>query len=49
MELNMGSTVGGGDNAMLNRAMLAHPALAEFVHAHSLSYVDTMAEQVATP
>ena len=30
MEINMGSTTGGGDNAMLNRAMLAHPALAEF-------------------
>jgi hypothetical protein len=48
MELNMGSTTGGGDNAMLNRAMLAQPALAEFVRAHSLSYVDTMAEQVKT-
>src|SRR5579863_3532109 len=48
MELNMGSTTGGGDNAMLNRAMLAHPVLAEFVRAHSLSYVDTMAEQVKT-
>lgn len=48
LELNMGSAVAGGDNAMLNRAMLAHPALAEFVRAHSLSCVDTMAEQVAT-
>jgi hypothetical protein len=43
MELNVGSTVGGGDNAMLNRAMLAHPFLAEFVRAHSLGYVDTLA------
>ena len=27
MELNIGSTVGGGDNAMVNRAFLAHPAI----------------------
>jgi hypothetical protein len=44
MELNMGSTVGGLDNAMLNRAFLTHPAVAEFVAANGLSYVDTMAE-----
>jgi hypothetical protein len=42
MEVNMGSTVGGGDNAMLNRGMLAHPVLAEFVRDHSLTYVDTL-------
>jgi hypothetical protein len=48
MEINMGSTTGGGDNAMLNRAMLAHPALREFVQAHSLSYVDTLAEVAKT-
>jgi hypothetical protein len=44
MEINMGSTVGGGDNAMVNRALLAHPDLAEFVRAHSLTYTDTLAE-----
>ncbi|MDQ2814654.1 MAG: hypothetical protein M3Z75_23045 [Actinomycetota bacterium] len=44
MEINMGSTVGGGDNAMVNRAMLTHPDLAEFVRVHSLSYTDTLAE-----
>jgi hypothetical protein len=44
MEINMGSTTGGGDNAMLNRAMLKQPELAEFVRIHSLSYVDTLAE-----
>lgn len=44
MELNIGSTVGGLDNAVLNRAVLAHPVLADFVAAHGLSYVDTMAE-----
>jgi len=44
MELNMGSTVGGLDNSMLNRAFLTHPAVTEFVDANGLSYVDTMAE-----
>lgn len=44
MELNIGSTVGGGDNAMVNRAMLTNPELAEFVRAHSLAYADTLAE-----
>jgi hypothetical protein len=48
MELNVGSTVGGADNAILNRGMLAHPFLAEFVRAHSLSYVDTLAEVANT-
>ena len=48
MELNVGSTIGGGDNAMLNRGMLAHPFLAEFVRTHSLSYVDTLAEVANT-
>lgn len=44
MELNIGSTVGGLDNAVLNRAVLAHPAVAAFAGGHGLSYVDTMAE-----
>lgn len=44
MELNVGSTVGGLDNAVLNEAMLAHPAVAGFVAAAGLSHVDTMAE-----
>lgn len=44
MELNIGSTVGGLDNAVLNRAVLTHPVLAEFTAANGLSYVDTMAE-----
>jgi hypothetical protein len=43
MELNIGSTVGGLDNAVLNRACLAHPPFAAFTAAHGLSYVDTMA------
>jgi len=44
LEINIGSTIGGGDNAMVNRAMLTNPVLAEFVRAHSLGYVDTLAE-----
>jgi len=44
MELNVGSTVGGGDNAMVNRAMLANADLAGFVRAHALTYTDTLAE-----
>jgi len=48
MEFNMGSAIGGLDNAMLNRALLAHPAVAEFVAANGLSYLDTMAETADT-
>ena len=44
MELNIGSTVGGLDNAVLNRAVLSSPIFAGFAAAHGLSYVDTMAE-----
>jgi hypothetical protein len=44
MELNIGSTVGGLDNAVLNRAVLSHPPFAEFAAEHKLSYPDTMAE-----
>ena len=44
MELNIGSTVGGGDNAMVNRAMLTNHDLADFVRRHSLAYTDTLAE-----
>jgi hypothetical protein len=56
LELNIGSTVGGLDNAVLNAAVLTEPALAGFVAAHGLTYPDTMArlaamllEQYATP
>src|SRR5215218_4936279 len=43
MELNIGSTVGGLDNAVLNRATLTHPPFADFADEHKLSYCDTMA------
>src|SRR4051794_35894858 len=39
MELNLGGALGGLDNAVLNRAMLSHPAVAEFAAAAGLSYV----------
>jgi hypothetical protein len=48
MEVNMGSTVGGLDNALLNRAFLTQPVVAEFVAAQRLAYVDTMAALVDT-
>ncbi len=41
LELNVGSTLGGLDNGLLNRSMLADPRLAEFVTRHALTYVDT--------
>jgi hypothetical protein len=48
MEYNMGSALGGMDNADICRAMLAHPVLAKFAAAHGLGYVDTMREQVTS-
>jgi len=48
MELNMGSAIGGLDNAVLNHALLTHPALTEFVAENDLSYVDTMGEVANT-
>ncbi|HEY6275259.1 MAG TPA: hypothetical protein VIX86_02905 [Streptosporangiaceae bacterium] len=48
MELNLGSALGGLDNALLNRAFLTEPAIAEFVAAHGLSYTDTMGVLAAT-
>ncbi|HEY2575520.1 MAG TPA: hypothetical protein VGI74_04365 [Streptosporangiaceae bacterium] len=47
MEFNMGSALGGMENADLCRAMLRHPLLASFAAGHGLGYVDTMRAQVA--
>ena len=47
MEFNMGSGLGGMENADVCRAMLRHPLLASFAAAHQLGFVDTMREQVA--
>jgi hypothetical protein len=43
LEVNFGSAVGGLDNAMLNRAFLTRPFLAEFVASRGLTFVDSMA------
>ena len=48
LEYNMGSPLGGIDNADLVRALLGHPVLAEFAQAHRLDYVDSSREQVKT-
>src|SRR5262249_62350489 len=49
LELNLGSALGGLDNALLNRAFLTDPAVADFVSSHGLSYLDTLDVLVATP
>jgi hypothetical protein len=46
LEFNMGSALGGMDNADMARALLEHPVLAEFAETHGLEYVDTMRDQV---
>ncbi len=48
LEFNIGSPVGGIDNADLCRGLLEHSLLAEFARAHRLCYVDTMRGQVDT-
>ncbi|TDU91323.1 hypothetical protein EV138_4927 [Kribbella voronezhensis] len=48
LELNTGSTAGGVDNQMLNRALLDLPFVKEFVTEHDLVFKDTMAELVQT-
>jgi hypothetical protein len=47
LELNMGSALGGMDNADMSRGLLEHPVLAEFAQAHGLEYPDTMGDQVS--
>src|SRR5215469_777155 len=46
LELNMGSALGGMDNADMSRALLEHPVLAQFAEQHDLGFVDTMRAQV---
>ncbi|WP_433161685.1 hypothetical protein [Kribbella sp. CA-247076] len=48
LEINMGSTAGGVDNPILNKAMLELPFIAEFVEQHGLDYTETMEEVVRT-
>ena len=47
LELNIGSQMGGVDNAQMNRAMLGIPAFASFARRHRLDHVDT-AEHLVT-
>jgi histidinol-phosphate aminotransferase len=46
LELNIGSAIGGMDNAYLCRGLLEHPLLADFARTRRLGYVDTLREQV---
>jgi hypothetical protein len=46
LEFNMGSALGGMDNADIVRALLTHPVLAEFAETNKLGYTDAMREQV---
>jgi hypothetical protein len=48
LELNLGSALGGLDNALLNRAFLTDPMVADFVAGQGLSYVDTLDVLVET-
>lgn len=48
LEFNMGSALGGSDNADNMRSLLEHPVLAEFAQTHRLDYVDTLREQANT-
>lgn len=48
LEINMGSTVGGVDNPVLNHALLELPFFAEFVQEHKLTFNETMEEVVRT-
>jgi hypothetical protein len=46
LELNLGSSIGGMDNADMCRGLLEHPVLADFARRRGLGYVDTLRQQV---
>ncbi|WP_030179679.1 hypothetical protein [Streptomyces sp. NRRL S-813] len=46
LEFNIGSSIGGMDNADLCRGLLEHPLLAGFAAEYRLGFVDTLREQV---
>jgi hypothetical protein len=48
LEFNMGSAIGGIDNADILEGLLEQPVLAEFAAEHRLGYIHTMHEQVKT-
>lgn len=47
LEFNLGSAIGGIENADFCRAMLRYPLLRDFARAHWLSYPDTMSEEIS--
>jgi MFS family permease len=48
LELNLGSPIGGIDNADMCRGLLEHRVLREFADSRGLGYVDTLREHVNT-
>ncbi|MDH6133743.1 hypothetical protein P3T37_003141 [Kitasatospora sp. MAA4] len=48
LEANMSSALGGMDNAVMARALLEHPVLADFAEQHNLGVLDSMGELVRT-
>lgn len=48
LEFNLTSSLGGFENTDINRAMLTHPLLADFVAQHGLGFVDTLRALVTT-
>ena len=48
LEFNMGSGVDGIENGEICGALLRHPVLREFAHAHRLYYVDTFGQHIET-
>ena len=46
LEFNIGSALGGMENADMARPLLEHPVLARFAAAHGLDFPDTTREQV---
>lgn len=48
LEMNTGSSLGGFDCAEINRALVSHPILAQFVEEKQLSWVDTAERLLGT-
>lgn len=48
LELNTGSSLGGFQCAEINRAMVCHPILADFVQEKQLSWIDTAERLIGT-
>jgi hypothetical protein len=46
LEMNIGSVVGGIENADFCQALMAHPVIARFAAAHGLGFADTLRAEV---